>query len=95
MPALLTFLAYGSLPHFEYLIGSVGLAMSDERQTNRPSVRKESVKEELDSLNADLEEKGAQAVRRRVEAGIEQKAKRRRSEEKPVSSGFKKTEGDT
>jgi len=69
--------------------------MNHERQTSRPNVRKESVHEELDSLNTDIEEKGSQAVRRRVEAAIEQKAKRRRSEEKPVSSGFKKTEGRT
>jgi hypothetical protein len=69
--------------------------MNDERQTSRPNVRKESVHEELDSLNTDIEEKGSQAVRRRVEAAIEQKAKRRRSEEKSVSSGFKKTEGRT
>jgi hypothetical protein len=48
----------------------------------------------LDSLNAGLGEKGAEAVHR-VEAGIEQEAKRRRSEEKPVSNGLKKTEGNT
>ena len=65
--------------------------MGEERENIRPGVRKESVNEELDSLNAELRRQKTPAVRRRVEAAIEEKAKRRRKGEKPVSAGFKKT----
>jgi len=52
----------------------------------------DSSNDELESLNADLRSRqgGAQATRRTIEGGIEQKAKKRRSREVPASAGFKK-----
>jgi len=44
----------------------------------------------LDSLNARARGRGPQRLRRKIEATIEAKAKKRRGREAPASSGWKK-----
>src|SRR5436190_1770417 len=59
-----------------------------EKKRNPSVVRRTAEADELDAVNARLRRKGE--VRRSMEAEIEERAKKRRSEEKPASSSWTK-----
>lgn len=47
--------------------------------------------EALDALNLETRQRGPRETRRHIEGRIEERARKRRSSEKPASSGFKQT----
>lgn len=65
--------------------------MAEERKQSRTGQGEQSVETELDSLNAEIQARRnpSRARRRRIESGIEERAKKRRSQEAPVSSAYK------
>ena len=65
--------------------------MKEERKTHDPGTAGQSAETALDTVNAELRRKRdmPKALRRRIEAGIEEKSRKRRSNEVPVSSTFK------
>ena len=49
-----------------------------------------TVNDELDSINARVRRLGPDRLRRSIEATVESKAKKRRSREAPLASGWKR-----
>ena len=60
----------------------------NELQLARPG--RAGADEELDEINARTRQKGPERIRRKVEASIEAKARKRRRQETPNSSAWKK-----
>jgi hypothetical protein len=61
------------------------------KKRNLPSLNKDDPAEALDTLNADLRRKpnASEVIRRSVEADLQKKSKRRRTNQAPASSAWK------
>ena len=64
--------------------------MAKLNQPVADKLRKDNVADELDEINARTRRRGTDRIRRKIEATLEAKAKRRRSREAPASSAWKK-----
>jgi len=66
--------------------------MAGKRSSGAKDLRKQSPAEKLDSLNARLRNRSnsPETIRRSVEAQIEAKTRKRRKQETPASSGWKR-----